>query len=144
MAWRQFSPGIRIPASAIQFVSTKFTGKQKKKIRQEEVGSKRQKRGRWYSASNEHPMLYQCIGWGPRRGRGVGWWCGIQSARTMEPNWGPGDEGGIIAGVLQHFIPPRSFLWRKRDDKLGFVEDGGIIASTLLQGDFAGRIVREK
>ena len=140
MAWHQFSPCI---CNTFQcFLSTKFTGKQKKKIQQEEMCRKRQKRGCffWHSASNGNPMLYQCMGWGPRRGRGVGW-CGIQSARTMEPNWGPGDEGGIIVGVLQHFTPPRSFLWTERDEKWAWWRTD---ARSLLQGDFAGRIVQEE
>ena len=42
---------------------------------------------------------------GAQERRRCGGWCGIQSGRTMEPNWGPGDEGGIIARGSPHFIP---------------------------------------
>ena len=56
MAWHQFSPCI---CNTFQcFLSTKFTGKQKKKIQQEEMGRKRQKRGCFFGIL--HPMKIQC------------------------------------------------------------------------------------
>ena len=68
---------------------------------------------------------------GPRRGRGAGW-CGIQSARTMEPNWGPGDEGGIIAGVLYTLYPRKVFASAESDAELDLVEEGGISSKDIL------------
>ena len=88
--------------------------------------------------------------WGPREGRGVGggwWWCGIQSGRTMEPNWGPGDEGGIIAGALYTLYPLEVFaagqkVWRNYPS--GGKRGRDYRTRAFPRRDFARRIVQRR